>query len=131
MKNQQKNNCLRITSFLEIIMGIISIILIRFLLVQDGSIVILSKELEVTALWGIILIYGVNIFKIIAGMLGLCFVNKKSILTVLCGIILIGAHSSNVFVGEFSVLAIIIDVIPMLIPAYYLYGAIRNYKTQE
>lgn len=125
----KKNKYLTVTSVLEIIAGLASILLIRFLLVKGDTIVILSKEVETTALWGLVLIYGVNIFKILAGIIGLCFAHKKSIITVICGIILVLAHGSNAFVGEISILALTLDIIPLLIPAYYLYGAVQNYKT--
>lgn len=114
---------------LEIAAGIISIVLIRFLLHQDEKLVLFSNEVAHDALWGLVYIYGVNAFKILAGVIALICANKKSMLSVVLGILLFFAHGFA-FLAKEQTLAELITNLIMILPAYfYLSGAIKNLRS--
>lgn len=122
---------LKITSILQIFLGLGSILLIRMLLAEGNEFTILSNEIEPTELLSIIYIYAFNIFKILTGIIGFCLSNKKTMLTVICGILSIGIQATSLLVGNINIINTILDMITILIPSFYLYGAYLNYKTEK
>ena len=85
----QRKGCkhLRIASILVILLGVISILAVQLLLgaSEAETAAGLSESALKSALAGIVAIYAMNIFKIIAGLIGLVMSNKKSLLTVILG----------------------------------------------
>ena len=98
---------LRIASILVIALGVISIIGIRMILGSDVAF---------------------NGFKILAGLIGLALSNKKSILTVILGIILFLCQLVPFLQSGNGTATIIVNIVLLVIPYYYLHNAYRNYK---
>lgn len=117
---------LRIAGFLEMVIGVVSIVLIRMLLTEGGDAV--SDEAAKDALFGIVGLYVADGFKILAGLLGILLANKKSLLTVICGVVLFFAHLITFLQGGLDTTQIIIYALLMVIPYYYLHNAVRNYR---
>ena len=119
---------LRIAGFLEILLGAGSIAAILFLLGADGSSVELTDGAAKTAFWDLILLYGFNGFKILAGLLGICLANRKSLFTVILGVLLFLVQLVAFVQVKDDMTQIIINLVLLIIPYYYLHTAIRNYK---
>lgn len=90
----------------------------------------LSESALKSALAGIVAIYAMNIFKIIAGLIGLVMSNKKSLLTVILGGLLFIIQLAAFFQTGSSIVEIVINIILLAIPYYYFHNAVRNYKDQ-
>lgn len=119
---------LRIAGLLEILLGAGSILAIQFLLGAGDSSVELTESAAKTALWDIILLYGFNGFKILAGLFGICLANRKSLLTVIFGVLLFFVQLVAFVQVKDDVTQIIINIVLLAIPYYYMHNAIRNYK---
>lgn len=87
----------------------------------------LSESALKSALAGIVAIYAMNIFKIIAGLI---MSNKKSLLTVVLGGLLFIIQLAAFFQTGSSIVEIVINIILLVIPYYYFHNAVRNYKDQ-
>lgn len=130
----QRKGCkhLRIASILVILLGMISILAIQLLLgasEAETAAGLLESALK-SALAGIVAIYAMNIFKIIAGLIGLVMSNKKSLLTVILGGLLFIIQLAEFFQTGSSIVEIVINIILLVIPYYYFHNAVRNYKDQ-
>ena len=123
---------LRIASILVILLGMISILAIQLLLgaSEAETAAGLSESALKSALAGIVAIYAMNIFKIIAGLIGLVMSNKKSLLTVILGGLLFIIQLAEFFQTGSSIAEIVINIILLVIPYYYFHNAVRNYKDQ-
>ena len=130
----QRKGCkhLRIASILVILLGMISILAIQLLLgaSEAETAAGLSESALKSALAGIVAIYAMNIFKIIAGLIGLVMSNKKSLLTVILGGLLFIIQLAEFFQTGSSIAEIVINIILLVIPYYYFHNAVRNYKDQ-
>lgn len=130
----QRKGCkhLRIASILVILLGMISILAIQLLLgaSEAETAAGLSESALKSALAGIVAIYAMNIFKIIAGLIGLIMSNKKSLLTVVLGGLLFIIQLAVFFQTGSSIVEIVINIILLVIPYYYFHNAVRNYKDQ-
>lgn len=120
---------LRIAGVLEIILGIGSIIALRLLLGADESYELFSEAAAESALLGVLYIYVANIFKVLSGILGICLANKKSLLTVICGGLLFIAQLFTFFKSGQDMIQIIINIVLLAIPYYYLHNAVKNYRS--
>ncbi len=130
----QRRGCkhLRIASILVILLGVISILAVQLLLgaSEAETAAGLSESALKSALAGIVAIYAMNIFKIIAGLIGLVMSNKKSLLTVILGGLLFIIQLAEFFQTGSSIVEIVINIILLVIPYYYFHNAVRNYKDQ-
>ena len=130
----QRRGCkhLRIASILVILLGVISILAVQLLLgaSEAETAAGLSESALKSALAGIVAIYAMNIFKIIAGLVGLVMSNKKSLLTVILGGLLFIIQLAEFFQTGSSIVEIVINIILLVIPYYYFHNAVRNYKDQ-
>ena len=130
----QRRGCkhLRIASILVILLGVISILAVQLLLgaSEAETAAGLSESALKSALAGIVAIYAMNIFKIIAGLIGLIMSNKKSLLTVVLGGLLFIIQLAAFFQTGSSIAEIVINIILLVIPYYYFHNAVRNYKDQ-
>ena len=130
----QRKGCkhLRIASILVILLGMISILAVQLLLgaSEAETAAGLSESALKSALAGIVAIYAMNIFKIIAGLIGLIMSNKKSLLTVVLGGLLFIIQLAAFFQTGSSIAEIVINIILLVIPYYYFHNAVRNYKDQ-
>lgn len=130
----QRRGCkhLRIASILVILLGVISILAVQLLLgaSEAETAAGLSESALKSALAGIVAIYAMNIFEIIAGLIGLVMSNKKSLLTVILGGLLFIIQLAAFFQTGSSIAEIVINIILLVIPYYYFHNAVRNYKDQ-
>ncbi len=130
----QRRGCkhLRIASILVILLGVISLLAVQLLLgaSEAETAAGLSESALKSALAGIVAIYAMNIFKIIAGLIGLVMSNKKSLLTVILGGLLFIIQLAEFFQTGSSIVEIVINIILLVIPYYYFHNAVRNYKDQ-
>ena len=130
----QRRGCkhLRIASILVILLGVISILAVQLLLgaSEAETAAGLSESALKSAFAGIVAIYAMNIFKIIAGLIGLVMSNKKSLLTVILGGLLFIIQLAEFFQTGSSIVEIVINIILLVIPYYYFHNAVRNYKDQ-
>lgn len=117
-----------IAGLLEILLGVISILAIRGLLGADGAFTGITEEAAKDILFGLVGLYGGNIFKILAGLLGILLAGKRHLITVIMGLILFVVQLwSFVQVGN-DMAQIIINIALLAIPYYYLYNAYKLYK---
>ena len=121
---------LLVTGTLEIILGLLSILGIVILLMTKNNVPTLTQEEATRALGGLLILYGVYGVNILGGLLGVIFADrpKYSSLLMVCGFILILMQISTWSYVSLELMDIIINVIIILIPCYYFYGACLNYK---
>ena len=117
---------LRIASLLQIIFGVGYFFLARYLL-GEGEVVLgdLSGE---DALMTVLISYGGCAFQVIAGLIGLALANRKSLLTVILGILLFLPVLVNFIKTEGDVLTIVITAVTLVFPYLYLHNAWKNFK---
>ncbi len=127
MSNASKH--LRIASILVILLGVISILALRGILGSDTAFSGLSEAEGKSALFGLTALYVLNGFKILAGLLGLLLAGKKSLLTVILGVILFVAQLWNFFQAGSEMVEIIINIVLLVIPYYYLHNAYKLFKS--
>ena len=116
---------LRIASIIQIIIGIIGI-LITYYLIGEATIDIDAKK----ALGILILTYASYAFQIIAGLFGLILAKKKSLFTVLLGLLLFTSQLIQFIHADNNILYIIINIVMLIFPYYYLHNAYLNFKKQ-
>ena len=69
-----------------------------------------------------------SILVILLGVIGLVLSNKKSALTVALGFLLFIAQLAAFFQSGNGIVEIVINIILLVIPYYYLHNAYKNYK---
>lgn len=117
---------LRIASVIQILLGVISIISTYFLIGEaDIEATGISAE---HALIILIATYCGAAFQVLAGIIGLLLSNKKSILTVLCGILLFIPQLITFLHVQDNIVMIIINIVFLAIPYFYLHNAYKNFK---
>ncbi len=116
---------LRIASIIQIIIGIIGI-LITYYLIGEATIDIDAKK----ALGILILTYASYAFQIIAGLFGLILAKKNSLFTVLLGLLLFTSQLIQFIHTDNNILYIIINIVMLIFPYYYLHNAYLNFKKQ-
>lgn len=115
---------LRIASLLQIVLGVGLLLFTRFLAGEwDGT----GADGE-TALGILVVTYGGYIFQIAAGLLGLLLSNKKSLITVILGVLLFIPQLITFLHVQHSIPLIILNAVLLAIPYYYLHNAVKNFK---
>lgn len=120
---------LRIAGVLEIIIGIISIMLTMWIL-KDGTEnqVVFGLNVAKEALLTLVAIYLLAGFRIISGFLAIIFSNKPKhshfCLLLGCLLMIISITSMNKL--DHSLDAVIFNYGLLLVPAIYIYGAVKN-----
>lgn len=108
---------LRTASLLQIIFGLGYFLLARFLLGEDED-----------ALMTVLISYGGCAFQVLAGLLGLALSNKKSVITVLLGILLFIPVLANFLKTEGNIAVIVVTAVTLVFPYLYLHAAWKNFK---
>lgn len=124
MRNGTKH--LRIASVIQIVLGLLGILFVRFLL-DRGDVSSAGMEGK-TALALLIVTYAGYFFQIFAGIMGLLLANKKSLFTVILGILLYIPSLITFLHADNNMTIIIINAILLIIPYYYLHSAYKNFK---
>lgn len=117
---------LRIASVIQIIVGIIGLIS-TYLLIGSGDVTVTGIEPN-KALGVLVLTYAGYAFQIFAGLMGLILANKKSIFTIILGVFLFVPCLVFFLHLDGNVGMIIINIVTLVIPYYYLHNAYKNYK---
>lgn len=117
---------LRIASVIQVIVGIIGLLITHFL-IGAGDVTVTGVDPN-TALGILVLTYAGNIFQIIAGIVGFMRANKKSLLTVIFGILLFVPCLVFFLHLDGNIGLIIVNIITLAIPYYYLHNAYKNFK---
>lgn len=120
---------LKITSILEIIIGVVSLAMTFWILSSKGDThLMIGVDIGKAALWTLVLIYGIAAFQILAGIVGFVLSNKPEKYKVCyffgMGLILIEMYS---YINlDYTMANILIRLACTIVPAYYLYGALKN-----
>ena len=117
---------LRIASVIQILLGAGSLIAAYVLMGTEAS-----AEINIDpkkALLILIATYGGYLFQILAGIFGLLLANKKSVFTVILGIALFLPQLFNFFHVQNEIPLILLNVVFLAIPYYYLHNAYKNLK---
>ena len=123
---------LRIASIIQMILGVVSIALTYFLVGK-----LTSEDLVIAGISGkeaigiLFATYAGAAFQIIAGIFGLLLSKKKSIVTVIFGILLFIPQLLTFIHLDGNVLLIIVNIVLLLIPYYYLHNAYKNFKDEK
>ncbi len=131
MKKARKpgKRILVVMSILEILIGVGFIVFMAYLFDQ-GPVTLFTYQIESDI--ATYAIYGLGIFRILAGIIGLMFCNKKSLFTVILGILLVAAHCVNFghgnILGAYGIFA---TILILFVPIFYLFGAILNYGSNK
>ena len=125
------NKLLKVTGVLEILMGGLTIAFLLFLLSRNDTLSFLTKEIEYQSFKELIVLYVICGVEIFAGLFGIILSNKAkcgTFLAILGYLLLLGYVISNMFVISkgINVYSIIIDFVTLLIPVFYLHGALLN-----
>ena len=122
---------LKIAGVLQIILGVI-LILVTYFLVGNLT----EEDLAIQHLTGahalklLVLNYLSYVFMILIGLYGLVFAKKKSLLAVIFGIILFIPRVLHFINLDGNIYLIIINIICLLFPYYYLHNAYMLYKNK-
>ena len=117
---------LRIGSLLQILFGAGYFLLARFLL-GEGDVALGGMSGE-GALMTVLISYGGCAFQVLAGLVGLALVNRKSLLTVIFGVLLYIPVLARFLQADGDIVTIIITAVTLVFPYLYLHGAWKNYK---
>lgn len=119
---------LKTASILEIVIGLASLLMSWFI-VGNGDFSNFLKEGFASQIFlSILLVYGIHIFEILAGIIGLVKSSKKSVFVLILGIILFGINLVEFFTFDNDMIAIIIHAVSLVVPYFYLHGAYMNLK---
>lgn len=102
------------------------VFLITYYLIGEATIDIDAKK----ALGILILTYASYAFQIIAGLFGLILAKKNSLFTVLLGLLLFTSQLIQFIHTDNNILYIIINIVMLIFPYYYLHNAYLNFKKQ-
>ena len=120
---------LRIASIIQILLGVGAICMIRFFLGEgDVTIAGVSGE-EAFAL--VMASYASAAFQIFAGLMGLLLAKKKSLFTVILGILLFIPQLLYFMHLDNNIVLILVNIVALAIPYYYLHNAYKNFKEKE
>lgn len=126
---------LRITGILEILIGVGSFALIFWILNQDiKEFVGIEFNMAEKALWSLVLIYGTAAFQILAGIVGFLLAGnvRDYKLHYFFGMTLILLGMGSIInTGSFDMASIMRNVLVLLVPSYYLFGAMKNKQSYE
>ena len=117
---------LRVSSIILILMGLASILLTYFLAHEvDASDITVSSELVLKSL---ILAYASAGFQVLVGLIGLILSKKRSIITVILGIVLFIPQLLYFMHLDGNFVLIGVNILLLMIPYYYLHSAYKNFK---
>lgn len=120
---------LRIMSILELFIGILMIVFIRLLLAADMDYsLVLSDTVAANALWSVLAAYGVHVVEILGGIIGLINANKKSMLTVIMGVILFVLNLTDFVSHDGNMVQMVLQCLTLIVPGLYLTAAWNNYR---
>ena len=80
------------------------------------------------ALAALLLSYAGQALRVIAGLFGLLLSNKKSLFTVILGVLLFVPQLAAFLQVDGSIPLILLNAVLLVIPYYYLHNAWRNYQ---
>lgn len=124
MRSGTKN--LRIASIIQIIIGAASIAATYFLIgAGDVSATGIEPEKALGILVATYCGYG---FQVLAGIFGLLLANKKSLFTVILGVLLFIPQLITFLHVKNDITLIIVNAVILIIPYLYLSSAVKNYK---
>ena len=81
------------------------------------------------ALGGLTLLYVGYGFQILAGLLGICLAGRRSLLTVILGVLLFVVQLVG-FLNTSGMVEIVINIVLLVIPYYYLHNAYKIYRAK-
>lgn len=120
---------LRIMSVLELLIGILMIVFIRLLLAADMDYSrVLSDTVAANALRSVLAAYGVHVVEILGGIIGLINANKKSMLTVIMGVILFVLNLTDFVSHDGNNVQMVLQCLTLIVPGLYLTAAWNNYR---
>lgn len=119
---------LRISAVLELIIGIASLLIVWFMVGSADFRALIKEDLASNVLLSITMVYGVHILEIIAGLIGIVKANKKSVLTLILGLIVMVINLVEYFTHNLDTMQIIIQSVSLIVPYLYLHGAFMNWK---
>lgn len=127
MENSKRN--MRIAGIIQIVLGIGTILLTYFLMAKgDASAAGLSAKKSLAIL---VMTYGCAGFQILAGLIGAAKAGKKSLLTVVLGVILFIPQLWNFYSADGKISLIIVNIILLAIPYFYMSSAYKCYKNND
>ena len=107
-------------------MGLASILLTYFLAHEVDASDITVSSLE--ALKSLILAYASAGFQVLVGLIGLILSKKRSIITVILGIVLFIPQLLYFMRFDGNFVLIGVNILLLVIPYYYLHSAYKNFK---
>ena len=119
---------LRIAGLLEILLGAVSILAVRGLLSLGGAADATAAQ-ATAALGGLTLLYVGYGFQNLAGLLGICLAGRRSLLTVILGVLLFVVQLVG-FLNTSGMVEIVINIVLLVIPYYYLHNAYKIYRAK-
>lgn len=115
---------LRNAAIVEVVMGVVSLIATRIILTAgDAS---LAGITPVNAMWALVAAYVLAALQIVAGIIGVINAEKKSKLTFACGVLLFLPQFNHFIHIRGSVMWIIVNVVLLAVPYFYLMSANKN-----
>ena len=117
---------LRIASVIQILLGAGSAVATYFL-IGAGDVAVAGLDPE-KALGILVLTYGGQAFQVLAGLLGLLLSKKKSLLTVILGVLLFVPQLIAFLHVKNDIALILVNVVLLAVPYYYLHNAYKNFK---
>lgn len=127
--NQARKH-LRIAGLLEIIIGIATIAFTLFLLEKGNTIQgQTSASVGNDAFFALLSLYGVHVFEILCGIIAIVSTNRRSLLCVILGLILMVANLAEFFMNSTQIVEILVHALTLLVPYYYLHNAVRSFRS--
>ena len=117
---------LRIASVIQILLGAGSAVATYFL-IGAGDVTVAGLDPE-KALGILVLTHGGQAFQVLAGLLGLLLSKKKSLLTVILGVLLFVPQLIAFLHVKNDIALILVNAVLLAVPYYYLHNAYKNFK---
>lgn len=118
---------LRIASVMQILLGAASLAATYFMIGAAGEAQLAGISAE-AVLGVLVLTYASQAFQILAGICGLALAKKKSLFTVILGVLLFVPQLVVFIHVQHNIALILVNAVMLLIPYYYLHSAWKNYK---
>lgn len=126
MNNLTKN--VKTASIIQIVLGVITVIITQFLLKNGDA---TSSGLSTSGMFlQLGLIYAGAALQILAGIVGLASMNKKSLLAVILGVLIYIPQLWNLFATRNSISLIVVHIVLLVITYYYVHSVYQNYKSR-
>lgn len=121
---------LKIAGILEILIGLSMIGLIQILLRHDASFLDLNPDGIREAFQSLLGLYALHVFEIVAGIFAIVKSKGRSLVIVICGAILFFLNLTELFLPGEGIGQIVVNVITLLVPYYYLHNAVKIYRNR-